>query len=135
MRDKAVGMVAFVMPLVACTAPLPSPSPSPDVSADCASVDSREKAQELKKAGALEKVYLFPLEGGGQDVEINTVYVPRKAALEKAAVDQEIVELGQQGKVSKYNAKPEYVGRSFVPFRIVVEASGTESIRRVIEVW
>ncbi|AVH64074.1 MULTISPECIES: DUF6882 domain-containing protein [Nostoc cyanobionts] len=99
-----------------------------------ARVNSREAAIAAHLAGELEKVYLFPIEFGGIDDEVNIVYVSSLAAAEKKAFDVEVGRLLEQGKVGNYEACPEYDDQSFIPSRIVVKASGSQLIQKTIEV-
>ncbi|MBW4684284.1 MAG: hypothetical protein KME40_04130 [Komarekiella atlantica HA4396-MV6] len=97
-------------------------------------VNSREAAVAAYQAGELEKVYLFPIEFGGNDAEINVIYVSSPAAAEKKAFDAEVGRLAKQGKINSYEACPEYDDQSFIPSRIVVKASGEQSIQKIIEI-
>ncbi len=100
--------------------------------------DSRAEAEKLWRDGVLERAHLFPLDGGGEDVDVNVVYVTKHAAEAKSALDRKILKLAEQGRVADYEAAPEYIGESFVPRRIVVKAmalDGTTLIHEVIEVW
>lgn len=97
-------------------------------------VHSREAAVQAYQAGELEKLYLFPIEWGGVDTEVNVVYVPSQVAAEKQAFDAEVARLAQQEKINGYEARPEYDDESCIPSRIVVKASGEQSIQKIIDV-
>ncbi|MFN6530065.1 DUF6882 domain-containing protein [Nostoc sp. ChiSLP03a] len=97
-------------------------------------VNSHEAAVAAYQAGELEKLYLFPIELGGVDDDVNVVYVPSPAVEEKRAFDAEVGRLAEQGKIGHYEASPEYDDESFIPSRIVVKASGEESIQKTIEI-
>ena len=99
-------------------------------------VDSLMKAEALCMRGALEKVFLLPLEFGGQDVPSNTVYVPAFAADLKARLDTNtITDLVREGLVTRYTATPEYEGASFVPSRIHVVAEDPGHFEGTIAIW
>jgi hypothetical protein len=100
--------------------------------------DTRAEAEALWRDGSLERLHLFPLDGGGEDVDLNVVYVPKRAADAKLALDRRIMKLAEEGKVADYEAAPEYHDDSFVPTRIVVKAmaeDGSLVVQEVIEVW
>jgi hypothetical protein len=110
-------------------------SPAADV---YRTTDSRTEAEKLWRDGMLERTHLFPLDGGGEDVDVNVVYVPKAAADAKLALDRKIMKLAEQGAVVDYEAAPEYIGESFVPSRIVVKAmaeDGTLVVHEVIDIW
>ena len=56
-------------------------------SPDFSEVDSLAKAQQLYRDGKLEKLYLFPLDLGGEDIPQNVVYVPVGIGQFKAQLD------------------------------------------------
>jgi len=89
---------------------------------DFSAVDSAEKAQVLLKKGELERIHLFPLELGGEDSELNTVYVPLGFAIMKAKFDGTVAKMLENGSVSQYEASPEYKGKSVVPRKIQIRA-------------
>jgi hypothetical protein len=116
----------------------PKRSDIPGRAIDFSLVTSFEKAEELAARGELEKIYLFPLEFGGQDVRPNVAFVPVEARRAKAEADHRVIALIQEGRVSQYSASPEYKGDSFVPAKIVIEASdetGTSVFNSTIAVW
>lgn len=102
---------------------------------DYSEVDSREKALALHQKGELVRMYLFPIEFGGQEAEMNCVYVPEFAALLKGRFDNLVGDLLEDGKVSSYSAAPEYRGKSFVPCALVLEAKGEGGITERVEIW
>jgi len=103
---------------------------------DFSSVDSREKAEALFRSGKLHKLFLMPPEFGGHDIAHNVVFVPAFAAELKVRTDQNVViPLAQQGKVTRYQATPEYEGKSFIPTAINIVASEPESFTFRIAVW
>ena len=105
---------------------------------DFSEVDSLVKAQQLYRDGKLEKLYLFPLDLGGEDIPQNVVYVPVGVGQFKAQLDGTVRKMVEVGSVSKYSATPEYKGKSFVPSKIVIRAWHPEksgSFNPTIEVW
>ncbi|MBZ0119436.1 MAG: hypothetical protein K8H88_20775 [Sandaracinaceae bacterium] len=95
-------------------------------------VDSREKAEEQARLGALVPVELLPSWLGGQRVPENVVYLPPHAAAQKAAVDQHVAQLLRAGQSIPFAVEPQYRGASFVPVRLIARL-GPES--HTIEVW
>lgn len=72
---------------------------------DLSSVDSRAKAQSLFSAGRLGKLYMRPLEFGGEDNPLNTLFVPQPVVNQKAAIDLEVIRpLVEAGRISTYTA-------------------------------
>ncbi len=103
-----------------------------------AQADTRSKAETLWREGLLERVHLFPLAGGGEDIDLNVVYLPKPAALAKAELDERVLKMAGEGHVADYEAAPEYHGDSFVPKRIVVRAMAADGrvvVHETIEVW
>lgn len=105
---------------------------------DFSEVDSLAKAQQLYRDGKLEKLYLFPLDLGGEDIPPNIVYVPVGIGQFKALLDGTVRKMLEAGSVSKYSATPEYKGKSFVPSKITIRAwhpDKSGSFNPTIEVW
>lgn len=105
---------------------------------DFSDVDSLAKARLLAEEGKLEKLYLMPLDLGGQDVPMNVVYVPVGIAQAKARLDGTVRKMREDGLVSKYAATPEYKGKSFVPARITIKAWHPDkpaSFNPTLHVW
>jgi hypothetical protein len=110
----------------------PPPSRGPDFSA----IDSREKAEALYRRGDLEKLFLMPLEFGGEDNPLNTLYVPVGLADVKAGIDSNIIgPLVAAGKVTRYEATPEYQGRSFIPIAVTIRAHDPGEFSSTINIW
>jgi hypothetical protein len=106
--------------------------------ADFSGFDSLNKVHTAFAAGMLEKLHLLPIEYGGKDIAENTVYVPLGVGVAKRQIDETVAKLFRTGAVTKYSARPEYSGSSFVPKRIVVKAWHTEkdaAFEPVIEIW
>ena len=109
-----------------------SESRGPDFSA----VDSQTKAEELLQRGALEKLFLLPLEFGGKDIPANVLYVPLGFAATKSGIDNNVIRpLIADGKVTQYQAAPEYQGRSFVPIAIRITAWNPGRFAATINIW
>jgi len=107
-------------------------------SRDFSSVDSLEKAQALYNQGKLERLFLFPLEFGGQEVPQNILYVPPGIAAIKQQIDNAIASMVKQGLIASYVAEPEYKGQSFVPSKIKIKTSHPEKaggVDRTISIW
>ncbi|MFI0472207.1 hypothetical protein ACGLWX_05715 [Halomonas sp. HMF6819] len=103
---------------------------------DYSGVDSREKAEALVQKGELQKLLLLPAEFGGEDVPPNVVYVPAFAVELKANTDQNIIlPLAQEDTITRYNAAPEYEGKSFIPAAINIEASEPGSFTYRVAIW
>ena len=58
---------------------------------DFSAIDSREKAVKLFERGDLEKLFLMPLEFGGEDNALNTLFVPVGLAGVKAGIDDNVI--------------------------------------------
>ena len=103
---------------------------------DFSGVDSQAKAEELARRGELHKLYLMPLEFGGQDIPSNVVYVPAFAVELKRNIDMNIVlPLVEQQKAKHYAAEPQYEGNSFVPCTIKIVASDPSDFTTVVNIW
>ena len=93
-------------------------------------------AQELTRNGHLQKMYLLPLEFGGQDTPANWVMVPGWVVEKKKETDNNIIRpLVNAGTVSTYRATPQYQGESVVPSAINIEASNPGSFTVTIAIW
>jgi hypothetical protein len=109
--------------------------PEPD-GPDFSAVDSLAKAASLVRSGDLEKIFLLPLQFGGADIPENILYVPVGTAGVKARIDDNIIApLVSEGKFSRYEATPEYQGRSFVPIAIKITASAPGKFTTTINIW
>jgi len=103
---------------------------------DFSEIDSRAKAEELFRRGQLEKLLLMPLEFGGEDIPVNTLYVPIGVADIKAGIDNNVIApLAAEGKFTKYTATPEYQGKSFIPIAINIVASDPGEFSTTINIW
>ncbi|MEZ6139594.1 MAG: hypothetical protein R3B84_03390 [Zavarzinella sp.] len=103
---------------------------------DFSAIDSQAKAIELFERGDLEKLFLMPLEFGGTDNALNTLYVPVGIADIKAGIDTNVIgPLAAEGKITKYTASPEYQGKSFIPIAIKIVASDPGDFTTTIIIW
>ncbi len=103
---------------------------------DFSAIDSQAKAEVLFANGKLSKLFLMPLEFGGEDYGMNVVYVPIFAAEMKLSIDTNVIKpLVEQGKIKQYQAAPQYQGSSFIPNSIIVTASDPSSFSTVIRIW
>jgi len=103
---------------------------------DFSAIDSREKAEELFRRGRLEKVFLFPLELGGADIPPNTLYVPAGVVALKAGIENDFVRpLMEKEEVTRYSARPEYQGDSFIPIAITIRAYDPGEFTCTINIW
>ncbi len=84
----------------------------------------------------LERVLLLPEVFGGKDVPQNVVFVPSGIGEIKRGIDQNVIApLAASGKVTKYSAKPEYSGRSFIPIAIRIVASVPGHFGSEVKIW
>ena len=110
--------------------------PNRPATPDFSAVDSLAKAVEMFQRGELEKLYLMPLEYGGTDNPLNTLYVPVGVAAVKSRIDNGVIaELVAAGTVSQYSAKPAYQGKSFIPISVTVVASNPGEFTTTINIW
>jgi hypothetical protein len=110
----------------------PSPPNGPDFSA----IDSPAKALELFERGDMEKLFLMPLEFGGEDTAINTLYVPIGLAGIKWGIDNNVIgTLAAEGKITRYKAMAEYQGKSVIPISIKIVASDRGEFTTTINIW
>jgi hypothetical protein len=103
---------------------------------DFTAIDSKAKADRLLEIGELEKLFLLPAEFGGTDDPRNVVYVPRGFVAIKRGIDLNIIRpFVDSGKITAYQATPEYQGESFVPIAIKIVASNPDSFTTDINIW
>ena len=104
---------------------------------DFSYIDSINKAKEEYNKGNLEKMYLLSQVFGGEDNEVNTIYVPLGVNKLKEEYDNMVVELVKEGKVKSFNCKPEYKGKSVIPSKITLISSkdGVEVFKNTINIW
>ncbi|QBA65592.1 hypothetical protein EQY75_05230 [Muriicola soli] len=102
---------------------------------DFSDIDSIEKAIDLYEKGELSKIYMMPLEFGGEDIPANTLYVPGFVQDFKEGFDGTVEKLLLDGKIISFEAKPEYKGRSFIPSKLKLEVSGDAEFIESINIW
>ena len=108
----------------------------PPVGPDFSGIDTPAKAEAWFRRGDLEKLFLMPLEYGGEDSPLNTLYVPVGVAAVKAGIDTNgIGPLVSAGKVSRYTAEPEYQGKSVIPIAVTITASDPGEFTTTISIW
>jgi hypothetical protein len=103
---------------------------------DFSNIDSRAKAEAMFRKGELEKLFLLPLQFGGQDIAENVLFVPAFVVAVKAGIDVNIIApLVAEGKVTQYNAEPDYQGDSFIPISIKITAWDPGQFSSTINIW
>lgn len=103
---------------------------------DFSGIDSSARAEEAFRRGELAKLFLMPLEFGGQDIPPNTLYVPAWVTEAKERIDHDVIApLVQEGKVTSYSAVPQYQGASFIPGAIRIVASNPGEFSTTIAIW
>jgi hypothetical protein len=107
------------------------PTESPDYSL----INSNEKAEELYHQKLLVKLYLMPLEFGGEDSLLNALYVPEFVTVRKAKFDAVIKGLLEKGEQVSYTATPIYKGDSFIPSKLTIQTGGSQTLTEAIDIW
>lgn len=102
---------------------------------DFSEVDSYKKAARLHKKGKLAKIYMMPIDFGGDDSEVNTLFVPEFVKDFKDKVDKRIETLLYDGKKLSFEALPEYKGKSFVPSKLKILVTGDVEFTEIIDIW
>lgn len=103
---------------------------------DFSAIDSLVKAEASARRGELEKLFLMPLEFGGEEIPPNTVYVPVGVAAIKEGIDNNVIgPLVEEGKATSYTASPQYQGASVVPTAIRIVASDPGEFSTTIKIW
>ena len=124
-------IVSFFMLLIAQLAMSQAIENAPDFNA----IDSLEKAMELFEKGELSKIYMMPLEFGGEDSPENTLYVPEFVQELKNRFDKMVEDLLLDGKKLSFEATPEYKGKSFVPAKLILVVTGDSEFTETITIW
>jgi hypothetical protein len=109
-------------------------TPSP-TALDFSTIDSNEKAIELFDKGQLVKLYLMPLDFGGQDSPMNTLFVPKFANDKKNAFDSTVIDMIESGLKLGYSVSPEYKGSSFIPSKLIIHLKGDKTMNETIDIW
>ncbi|WP_426318373.1 hypothetical protein [Pseudoduganella sp. R-43] len=105
---------------------------------DFAQVASLEQAKALEAKGQLAKLLMFPAEFGGEDVAMNVLYVPLRTVRQRTAHIQTLRAWVKEGAINSLDVRPEYRDTSFVPSRIHMNASHSESGEQrtlTLDVW
>lgn len=103
---------------------------------DYSAVTSREAAALLVEKNELVPMLLLPELFGGEAHPANVVFVPPFAAEIKMSTDQNVIRpLAESGKVTRYNAKPTYAGKSFVPVAVTIQAHEPGDFTQTIQIW
>jgi hypothetical protein len=103
---------------------------------DFSGINSKDKAEARVQSGELEKLLLLSADFGGTDDPRNVVYVPRSFIAIKNDIDRNIIKpLIESGKITEYQATPEYQGKSFVPIAIKIVARNPGSFTTDINIW
>lgn len=102
---------------------------------DFSDINSIEKAIDLYKKGSLTKIYMMPLEFGGEDSPENTLYVPEFVKEFKNQFDNMVGDLLEEGKQLGFEAIPEYKGKSFVPSKLILMVTGDSEFTETIHIW
>lgn len=88
------------------------------------------------RQGQLERLFLLPLEFGGQDDPNNVLYVPIGVHDIKNGIDLNVIRpLIEAEKVSQYKAEPEYQGDSFIPIAVKITAWNPGEFTTTINIW
>lgn len=82
---------------------------------DFSHIDSRQKAIEAVESGDLVTILAYPEIFGGEDTEINTLYVPPAILPVHNQIIETLVRYVDEGLIDNLQLKPEYKGKSFVP--------------------
>ncbi|WP_422343120.1 hypothetical protein [Parasphingorhabdus sp.] len=135
MRFLVLVTLALAMPLPAAYA---QSGTEKQMTHDFSDVTSIESAQALAKEGKLVKILLFPAEFGGEEMPGNVVYVPPEASEAKDLLTGTMIRYYEEGLIDKLEVNAEYKGDSFIPSRILMEASHSSKegkFNPTIDVW
>lgn len=103
---------------------------------DFSAIDSSARAEELFRRGELEKLFLMPLQFGGEDSPVNTLYVPLGVSAIKDGIDNGVIRrLLEEGHITSYRAVPRYQGTSFIPTAIEIVAEDPGEFTTTINIW
>jgi hypothetical protein len=123
-------------PPMTTPASAPAPATTPASGPDFSGVGSRSAAEELFRRGELEKIHMHPLALGGEDIDLNILYVPLGTADIKRGIDENVIApLAESGTVTKYVAEAEYAATSVVPIAIKITASNPGHFTATINIW
>lgn len=105
---------------------------------DFSEVKTLAAAKRLAAKGVLVKILYFPAEVGGGTNPENIGYVTPEAAQAKAMIDGTIVRFSREHLIDNLTITPDYKGDSFVPSRIVIDATHSKKkggLHMAVEVW
>jgi len=102
---------------------------------DFSDINSNEKAIALFNKGEFLKLYLMPLEFGGEDIPMNYLFVPHFVVELKSRFDKMVENLLIEGKKLSYSASPEYKGKSFIPSKLTIYVTGDVQFEETINIW
>lgn len=85
---------------------------------DFSHIDSRQKAIEAVESGDLVAILAYPEILGGEDIELNTLYVPPAISDIHNQIVETLVRYVNQELIDNLQVKPVYKGKSFVPAEI-----------------
>ena len=102
---------------------------------DFSEIDSNEKAIDLYNKGELVKIHLMPIEFGGDDNPMNTLYAPEFAKEFKGRFDGMIEQMLIDGKQLSYSTSPKYKGNSFIPSQLIITVDGDVNFEETINIW
>jgi hypothetical protein len=137
MRRDTIAAAAVLVALLP-TASTGQSNHARTVHPDFSAVTSIAAAKALAARGKLVRIYLFPTELGGPDVDENITYVPPEAAAALSLVTGTLQRYVKQGLVDKMDVTPDYKGKSIVPSRIVMNATHSKkpgAFHPTVEIW
>ena len=102
---------------------------------DYSEIDNNQKAVDLFNKGELTKIYIMPIEFGGMESPMNSLYVPEFVQEFKKRFDNSIEELLIKGEKINYSAEPEYKGKSFIPSKLIINVTGESEFKEIINIW
>lgn len=77
----------------------------------------------------------MPLEFGGEDSDMNTLYTPDIVVELKARFDSMIEQMLIDGKNLSYSAKPAYKDKSVIPSALEISVTGDAEFSETINIW
>lgn len=105
---------------------------------DFSHIDSREKAIQAVGEGGLVAILAVPEILGGEDVDINTFYIPRAVVEVHSQIVETLVRYVDEDLIDNLQVKMEYKGSSIVPSEIKLYSSHsnkTGQFNPTIKVW
>jgi len=105
---------------------------------DFSSVQSPETAERLCQQGALEKLWLTPLQRGNRPVPVSSAYLPTALTDSWEHLMGSLERFFHRDLVNQVEVRPEYCAGSLVPRAIHIRAWHSEKTGRfepTLEVW